>query len=86
MSKTNLSFTALICVQARIESEYRDAQANPPPDSQLDEDGEAGMEQEISSLNEQLVADRQELDDLKGEHQRLQDAEQAAQQLWQAKK
>lgn len=73
-------------MQVKLEGEYREAQANPPPDSQADEEGEAGVEQEIAALNEQLVNARQELDDLKGEHQRLQDAEQAAQQLWQAKK
>ncbi|KAK9825963.1 hypothetical protein WJX74_001617 [Apatococcus lobatus] len=72
--------------RVNLENEYREAQASPPPNSQMNEEGEAGMEQEISNLNEQLVADRQELDDLKGQHQRLQDAEQSAQQLWQAKK
>ncbi len=70
----------------RLETEYRELQAQPPPDSQVDPDGEAGMEREIHALNEQLTAHRQEMDDLRNEVQRLQDGEQSAQQLWQSKK
>ena len=39
-------------MQMRLESEYRDLQMQPPPDSQMDPDSEAGMERDILALNE----------------------------------
>ncbi|KAK9864201.1 hypothetical protein WJX84_000180 [Apatococcus fuscideae] len=73
-------------LRVRLEGDYRDAQAQPPPESQVGPDGETGIEQEIASLNEQLAHDRLEETDLRNELQRAQDAEQTAQQLWHSKK